>query len=455
MALKFSHAVGYRGSCILYPITDSHGNQVPENIIERDEEGRITSDAPINGIGQARERFGQGQVPLLCTGGNINLTQDPIMGSGVWGAGYANAAPIAYAWNYLNLEGSANFELTKGPVWMAINEYAFLARTRDHWITLLPDGTTGFCGPGWLSSLGFDASEGAALNGNFNFKGDPGDTYGSSGTGNSSGNDNVYIHAYYDEDYAAIRGYEQNAVGAHGQGLYDSGSGSEGPTQYPDDNSLLYPNDPGGPGKTPRELLLAGATLIPYWMTCCGYYDVKEQKSFPINDVISWSCSYNSDIQMLKCCNLQGTAPISADYVLLGEMSGDGNYTVFRIAGNFKPKRYHEEKRYLTFGIRGTSKKEKLVMDVTSNGDVYNCYQAIQIPLAIVNSASTSMTTGASYVTSQYSFTALGDGLNGVMRMSDGSGLNRPEEDFPEEDKNYKVIWGGGGGSSLYPHSSN
>ena len=67
--MKFSHAVGYRGLCSITP----------------------------NG-GKA--------TPLLCTGGNINLTQDPIMSGGVWGAGYANAAPIAYAFNYLSLEGS-------------------------------------------------------------------------------------------------------------------------------------------------------------------------------------------------------------------------------------------------------------------------------------------------------------------------------------------------------------
>jgi len=67
MALQFSHAVGYRGYCSL------------------------------------------NSTNILCTGGNINLTQEPIMGSGVWGAGYANATQIAYAWNYLQLEGNANF----------------------------------------------------------------------------------------------------------------------------------------------------------------------------------------------------------------------------------------------------------------------------------------------------------------------------------------------------------
>ena len=55
--MKFSHAVGYRGLCSIKPKSDEKA------------------------------------TVLLCTGGNINLTQDPIMSGGVWGAGYANAAP--------------------------------------------------------------------------------------------------------------------------------------------------------------------------------------------------------------------------------------------------------------------------------------------------------------------------------------------------------------------------
>jgi hypothetical protein len=42
----------------------------------------------------------------------------------------------------------------------------------------------------------------------------------------------------------------------------------------------------------------------------------------------------------------------------------------------------------------------------------------ITIPKAIINSGSTSMATGASYITAEYSFTALGDGKNSIMSMS-------------------------------------
>jgi hypothetical protein len=82
---------------------------------------------------------------------------------------------------------------------------------------------------------------------------------------------------------------------------------------------------------------------------------------------------------MLKCCNNESTAPIAADYILLGEMSADGNYTIFRIKDEFAPTSYHEQKTNLTFNVARGS---------------------IKIPLAIINSGSTSMATGASYITS-------------------------------------------------------
>ena len=78
-------------------------------------------------------------------------------------------------------------------------------------------------------------------------------------------------------------------------------------------------------------------------------------------------------------------------------MSGDGSYTIFRLAGDFNPQSYHKEKTNLQFNV--------------SKG-------WIKIPKAIISSGSTSMATGASYITAEYSFTALGDGANCIMEMS-------------------------------------
>ena len=45
--------------------------------------------------------------------------------------------------------------------------------------------------------------------------------------------------------------------------------------------------------------------------------------------------------------------------------------------------------------------------------------KTVLIPNALINSGSTSMATGASYISCDYSFTAMGDGVNGVMLMYD------------------------------------
>lgn len=328
--MAFSHSVGYRGICRLFP-------------------GQVGETKPTSG----------GKT-VLCTGGQISLTQEPIMGTGVWGAGYANATQIAYAWNYLSLQGSANFELTgeasttaKYPIlgdngiWSALKEYAFTDRTANHWVQLYPDGVNGFFGPGWLSSLSFEASQGAAITGSFNFKGDP------------SG-DNIKT------------------------GVYEQGSTEPSSefTPYGINTSSVSP--------------LAGATLIPYWSTNMKFTD-GDNKEVIVQDIMNWSCSYNSDLQFLKCCNSCETAPIAADYIVCGQMTAEGSYTQFRLIGDFKPDSYHKQRKNLTFNV----------------ADGY-----IRIPYALVNSGSTSMQTGASYVQVDYSFNALGNGQDAVMQMS-------------------------------------
>ena len=66
---------------------------------------------------------------LLATSGQVSINHDPIFSQGVWGAGYQNAAEqVAYANNYLRLEGSFGFQLTKGDGIKAVNNFAFTNR---------------------------------------------------------------------------------------------------------------------------------------------------------------------------------------------------------------------------------------------------------------------------------------------------------------------------------------
>ena len=395
--MRFSHAVGYRG---LFSI----------------EQG--TTDQPEKTV-------------FLCTGGNINLTQDPIMSGGVWGAGYANAAPIAYAFNYLSLEGTANFEwVNQSKVWNAIKKFAFTERTEQTLVNLLPDGANGFHGYGWCSSVSFEASEGAALTGSMNFKGDPSDSRENEGEngiqpsdtkyGIVSNNDVRNLGLLQPNDWDGEYPLNNNPkLGTNPSverldGLDDtlnSGAGGEGAIK------LAF-----GMGNNGENL--AGPTLIPYWNTKAATCESKDihDKYTDIDDIINWSCSYNSDLQVLKCCsygkNLHRDThtPIGADYILCGEMSGEGSITVFALresgACAFGASGFHTPKYNLAFVLGG--------FDVDPITNPKGVPKTVLIPNALINSGSTSMATGASYISCDYSFTAMGDGVNGVMLMTDG-----------------------------------
>lgn len=276
-------------------------------------------------------------VPLLATGGQISLNQDPLLSSGVWGAGHKNAAAnIAWAYNYLRLEGNVSYELTKGSVWGKVKAFAFTNRTTSTTITLRPDGANGYNGAGYCSGVSFSCSEGQLVSGDINFIGDAGGSGGLAITANGTPNS------------------AENGAGGQ-SGFYSSIGGAD--------------------------------KVIPYWATSVS----------SVTDAISWNCSYNSDIQLLKCCKGESTAPLGADYVLLGDMSGDGSYTVFTLKGDFAPSSYH--------GVKN------LTITITGAG-------SISIPKALVSSGSTSIQTGASYITADFNFTAIGDGTQAPISMT-------------------------------------
>lgn len=318
MAFQFSHAVGYRGYAKIYTATKTSG------------------------------------VYVLATGGNLSLDQSAIFSSGVWGAGYQNAAEqIAWAYNYLELKGGINYELTYGSVWDVLREFALEDRTNTtNKVELRPDGANGFNGQAFCESMSFSCSEGSVLTGDLNFQGDAGgtDTITATGTPNTS------------------------ALGAGG--------------------SIAYA-DLGGYGK-----------LIPYWATSVA----------SVTDCISWDCSYSSGIELLKCCKGSATAPEGADYILLGSMSADGSFTVFTLAGDFTPYKYHQQKN-LTISIKQPpTESTGDTKEIASTDDDYE----IKIPKALVTSGSTSMQTGGTYIQADFNFTALGDGENPPITMSGG-----------------------------------
>ena len=110
-----------------------------------------------------------------------------------------------------------------------------------------------------------------------------------------------------------------------------------------------------------------------------------------MDTIIKVSAIYPHDIKLSKeiCWG---------DYVILGDMSGDGSYTIFTLKGDFDPTGMQNVKTSfnITVGDAGT----------------------ISIPYALVSSGSTSMQTGSSYITADFNFTAIGNGQQGPILMN-------------------------------------
>ena len=225
-----------------------------------------------------------------------------------------------------------------------------------------------FLGASW-----FEASEGAALTGSFNFKGDP--------SAQTTGNNN---------NSSIIVGKEPSDQ------VESTPSKSKGNW-----SSSSKPNSSG----------IVGAVLVPYWQTSV-YWFTPNTSTFEIpdsvppnatqlsnhsTDVINWSCSYNSDLQVLKCCNYQSTPPIAPDYILCGEMSGEASVTTFNKSGISVNSGFHEQQ-----GIAFYIGK----------------YRRVVLPLVLCSSKSTSMATGSSYLTCDMSYTALGNGYDSILSMN-------------------------------------
>lgn len=294
---------------------------------------------------------------MLCTGGNISVSQDPIMSGGVWGAGEMNISPIAYAWNYLTLDASITVEITT-----ATSYWENFYGGGEKYLVLYPEGTGGFAGSAYVTTTSVEASEGSAITGTKNLK--------STGGGLSGG-----------KAWSQLTADEKNY----------------------------------GLGGKPSHL--AGATLVPYWRTTVRNNVTSKSSSSvdgsSVGSIISWSASSNRDVQFLKCCTLETQSPLNADYVVMGEITGDCSYTLFGLSG-MDGQSFHNEHRNLVFMFnRGAQKGTTAAPQYSSNTNYSRQYETsyagVFVPIAIRNSGSTSMTTGANYITSEFSYTAIGD----------------------------------------------
>ena len=117
---------------------------------------------------------------ILATGGSMALNTEPMFSTGVWGAGWYNAAnQVAYAFNVVTVSGDISFELLAGDVLTKIKDFAFDNRAIDAGTPLkvLPNGSGGFTGNAWCSGCSFDASEGSVVTGSFEYASDQTDGF--------------------------------------------------------------------------------------------------------------------------------------------------------------------------------------------------------------------------------------------------------------------------------------
>lgn len=301
-------------------------------------------------------------VILLATGGNINLAHNPIFSSGVWGAGYQNASDqVAYADNYLQLDGSIACEMTAGEGFNAVKAFAFTNRgvAAGTKLAILPNGESGFSGFGWCTSLSFSSSQDAILTADMNWS------------------------SYVDGTNNVI-------------------------TTGASTNSEL--------GASEGKLPMAYNGLYPYWANkLFGEDGITE-----ITDIMNWTASYSSSVEFLKCCGSgqalkdSAGAPLAPDYIVLGSMTAEGSYTVFKLEGDFDPEAYHAQTQL------------KIEVDTPASTAETSHKHVIFLPKIVKSSGGTAIQSGSGFITADFSFSAVGDGKNPPLALD-------PTEASPDE----------------------
>lgn len=302
-------------------------------------------------------------VSLLATSGSISVEQSPMFSSGVWGAGWYNAADqVAYAPNYVTTSGSVGYELTAGRAFELLQGFAFTERNKGTDLYILPNGKAGYYGRALCQGCSFNASQDQLVTGDFNFK-----------TGNVK------------------QCFNTDAV--------------DGTTDAAKFGSADLNNDFGS----------SYMDVFPFWATgvCLDSStttrpETNEQVAWAQgtkrDDIIDWSASYSSQVVLVATCgNYQSLEESQeAKYCVLGSMSAQGSFTIFRVAADLDPERIRQcRKCTIEMGpASNPSEKKKIVF-----GSI------------VFSSGSTDVQTGSSFIQSSFDFTALGNGKNPIMEL--------------------------------------
>lgn len=326
-------------------------------------------------------------VAMLATSGPFNISHQPIYTTGVWGAGYMNAAEkVAYANDIARLDGSVGIEYTAGDVFEAIRGMCFEYRGNKYgtFIQILPNGKNGFEGKAWATSLSFSASQGTIVTGDFNWTSYLDESNGTNQILTEQPSDSAFINSKYGALSAA----------------------ADGSTQPADANIPFVYNG-----------------VYPYWGTDIQTASVGGNDWALVPDVISWSANYDSSIEQLKCCGMQtGTyvdnvtgskAPLAPDYLGIGQMNSACQMEIFRLKGDFSDDSFHQ-RQSLRFIMHTPQDGGYTPGSPLSGAHTY----IVTFPIAVKNQGSSNITTGASWITASYSFDGVGDFKNPPLNLT-------------------------------------
>lgn len=292
---------------------------------------------------------------VLATGGNMSVQYTPLYTSGVWGAGWYNATEkIAYAPNYVTLSSSVNYQLTAG-ITSDLSEWAFTNRNTAKSYQILPNGKAGYSGTAYCTGCSFSASQDAIVSGDISLK--TGDIQGSITTGSLSSTDSL-----------------------------GSGSLSSFCAGYLD--------------------------VYPFWASGV-YFEIASDNTTRTSassastsslqaDVLDWNASYSSDLVfVMTCCGTSdtlstadGAGVLQAKYCCLGAMDATGSFTIFKISKELNPN-----------AIRSARNCHIELRKSDGTGECKILFGKI-----ILDSGSTDLQTGTSFIQSSFNFSALGNG---------------------------------------------
>ena len=302
--------------------------------------------------------------PILATGGNVSVQYTPLYTSGVWGAGWYNASEkIAYAPNYVTLSSSVNYQLTKG-ITSDLSSWAFTNRDVAQSYQIYPNGKAGYSGTAYCIGCSFSASQDSIVSGDISLK--TGDINGSIKTDSLSSTDGVASSGHgvlNDIASGYMDVYPFWATGVYFK-FASSNSTRQTPTKFTDDNALQV-------------------------------------------DTLDWNASYSSDLVfVMTCCGTSdklqtstNTGILEAKYCCLGSMQATGSFTVFKINKNLNPNQLRSCRQ--------------AYIKMTKSDGTGEC--GIKFGSIILDSGSTDLQTGTSFIQSSFNFSALGSGTTPPM----------------------------------------